>query len=206
MSILGNRGFSIPTPLREASDINTLEVCEIIEEFLQTTTVKVTIVRPSVTRHQCQDLKTMDTRKHWQGYERLKRNEVKIKSSESVQSHQQSNKHSKEIKIILITGRGVPFGSGMSRLPHFLSNRFTDGGEVASLKHRRALTSSKIPGTRFYYGLSQLKGYSAPERNIRHVGNRTRDLPTCSVVSEATTLPRVPINKRKQILEPASVH
>jgi hypothetical protein len=36
-----------------------------------------------------------------------------------------------------------------SRLPHFLDNRLTDGGEVVNLRRRPPFTHSKIPGTHF---------------------------------------------------------
>jgi hypothetical protein len=36
-----------------------------------------------------------------------------------------------------------------SRLPHFLDNRLTDGGEVVSLTRRPPFTLRKIPGTDF---------------------------------------------------------
>jgi hypothetical protein len=36
-----------------------------------------------------------------------------------------------------------------SRLPHFLDNRLTDGGEVVSLTYRLVFTSRKVPGTHF---------------------------------------------------------
>jgi hypothetical protein len=36
-------------------------------------------------------------------------------------------------KSIPVTGRGGPLGCERSRLPYFLDNRFTDGGEVVSL-------------------------------------------------------------------------
>jgi hypothetical protein len=35
-------------------------------------------------------------------------------------------------KAIPVTGREGPEGCEMSRLPHFLDNRLTDGGEVVS--------------------------------------------------------------------------
>jgi hypothetical protein len=41
-----------------------------------------------------------------------------------------------------------------SRLPHFLDNRFTEGGEI-SLMRRLPFTSRKIPGTHFYYRLGR---------------------------------------------------
>jgi hypothetical protein len=44
-------------------------------------------------------------------------------------------------KAILVTGRET------SRLPHFLDNRLTDGGEAVGLTHRQPFTLRKTPGT-----------------------------------------------------------
>jgi hypothetical protein len=44
----------------------------------------------------------------------------------------------KKGKAIPVTGRGGPKGCEASRIPHFLDNRVTDGGEVVSLTHRPA--------------------------------------------------------------------
>jgi hypothetical protein len=52
-------------------------------------------------------------------------------------------------KAILATGRGGPYGCDMSRLPHFLDNRLTDGDEVVSLTRWLSFTPRKIPGTHF---------------------------------------------------------
>jgi hypothetical protein len=52
-------------------------------------------------------------------------------------------------KAISITGREGPWGCEMSRLPHFLDNRLTDGGEVVSLTHWPPFTPRKMPGTNF---------------------------------------------------------
>jgi hypothetical protein len=38
-----------------------------------------------------------------------------------------------KVKAIPVTGRGDPYGYETSRLPHFLDNRLTEGGEVVSL-------------------------------------------------------------------------
>jgi hypothetical protein len=46
-------------------------------------------------------------------------------------------------KAIPITGRGGPYGCETSRLPHFLGNRLTDGGEVARLTPRPSLYPQK---------------------------------------------------------------
>jgi hypothetical protein len=52
-------------------------------------------------------------------------------------------------KAISVTGRAGPYGCEMSRLPHFLDNRLTDGGKVVSLTRRPPITPRKIPGTDF---------------------------------------------------------
>jgi hypothetical protein len=47
-------------------------------------------------------------------------------------------------KAIPETGREGPQGYETSRLPHFLENRLTDGGEVVSLTRRQPFTPRKI--------------------------------------------------------------
>jgi hypothetical protein len=42
-----------------------------------------------------------------------------------------------------------PIGREMSRLPHFLDCRLTDGGKVVSLMRRPPFTPRKIPRTHF---------------------------------------------------------
>jgi hypothetical protein len=54
-----------------------------------------------------------------------------------------------EGKAIPVTGREGPQGYETSRLPHFLDNRHTDGGEFVSLMGRPPFTPRKIPGTHF---------------------------------------------------------
>jgi hypothetical protein len=49
-------------------------------------------------------------------------------------------------------------------LPHFLDNRFTDGGEVIGLTLRPPFTPRKIPGIHFCYRLSRPLGHSAAGR------------------------------------------
>jgi hypothetical protein len=46
-------------------------------------------------------------------------------------------------KAIPVTGCEGPSGCEMSRLPHFLDSRLTDGGAVVGFKRQ------KIPGTHF---------------------------------------------------------
>jgi hypothetical protein len=73
-----------------------------------------------------------------------------------------------------------------SRLPHFLDNRLTVGGEVVSLARRSHFTPWKIPGSHFCYRLSRPQGHSAAgsitsTEKSNHIGNRTRNLPACRI-------------------------
>jgi hypothetical protein len=52
-------------------------------------------------------------------------------------------------KAIPVTGREGPQGCETSRLPHFIDNRLTDGGEVVSPTRRPPFTPKEIPGTHF---------------------------------------------------------
>jgi hypothetical protein len=54
-----------------------------------------------------------------------------------------------KVKAIPVTGREGIMGCETLRLPHFLDNRLTDGGEVVSLTHRPPFTPRKIPDTHF---------------------------------------------------------
>jgi hypothetical protein len=47
----------------------------------------------------------------------------------------------RKCKAVPITGRGGPYGSETSRLPHFLESRLTDGGEIVSPTRRPHLYS-----------------------------------------------------------------
>ena len=67
-----------------------------------------------------------------------------------------------------------------------------EGDKVVSPMHRRPLTPGNIPGTHFWKRLSRSQGNSAAGRitsmknSNDRIGNRTRDLPACSAVSEPT--------------------
>jgi hypothetical protein len=52
-------------------------------------------------------------------------------------------------KAIPVTSREGPYGCETSRLPHFLENRLTYGGEVLSPTRRPSFTPRDIPGTHF---------------------------------------------------------
>jgi hypothetical protein len=58
-------------------------------------------------------------------------------------------KTKKEGKVIPVTGREGRYGCETSRLPHFLDNWLTDGGEVVSLMRRSPFTPRNIPDTYF---------------------------------------------------------
>jgi hypothetical protein len=90
--------------------------------------------------------------------------------------------------------RGGPQGCETSRLPHFLDNRLTNGGEVVSLTLRPPFTLKKIPGTHFCLRLSRSQGHSvagrigSTDKDNNLISNRTHDLPACSIVPQSTTL------------------
>jgi hypothetical protein len=69
-------------------------------------------------------------------------------------------------------------------------------GKVVSPTHRPPLPPGNIPGTHFCWKLSQIQGHSAAGSIISMknfndtIGNRTRDLLTCSAVPQPTALPQ----------------
>ena len=73
-----------------------------------------------------------------------------------------------------------------------------EGGKVVSRTHRPPLIPGNSPGTHFYWRLSRPQGHSAAGRIMSMknssdtIGNRTRDLPICSAVSQPTAPPRGP--------------
>ena len=97
-------------------------------------------------------------------------------------------------------GCRVPFpggknGRGLTLTTHFhIESRLGMNGAV------------NILGTHFCYRLSQAQGHSAARRIMSMknsndtIGNQTRDLPTCSAVSQPTAPPRAPIGYVKLVL------
>ena len=71
-----------------------------------------------------------------------------------------------------------------------------EGGKVVSYTHRPPLPPGNIPGTHLCYRLCRPQVYIAAGRIMSMtnsndtVGNRTRDLPTCSAVPQQTASPR----------------
>jgi hypothetical protein len=85
----------------------------------------------------------------------------------------------------------------MSRLPHFLDNRLTNGGGVVSPMHWLLFTPRKSPHTHICQRLSQ-PSHSATRR-IRSIeksndllGNQNHDLLACSIVPQPIILLHAP--------------
>jgi hypothetical protein len=78
-------------------------------------------------------------------------------------------------------------GDVTSRLPHFLDNWITDGGEVVSLDRRPHFNPRKCSGTYFHSTAGRIRSIKKSNYLIRH---RTRDIPAYSIVSQSTTLQR----------------
>jgi hypothetical protein len=97
-------------------------------------------------------------------------------------------------KSIRVTDRGGPKGCETSRLPHFLDNRLTDGSKVVSLTGRHPLPPGRFLVLISVRGHSRTRWIRWLEKLIDLIGNRTSDLPACSIVPQPTTLPRAPMN------------
>jgi hypothetical protein len=80
-----------------------------------------------------------------------------------------------------------PEGSRKLRFPDFMTTA-QDGRKVVSLTHLPPLPPGNTPDTHFCQSLSRPQGQSATGRimSLKNssdtIGNRTRDLPVCSVV------------------------
>jgi hypothetical protein len=102
----------------------------------------------------------------------------------------------KIIEAIPLTGLRGPQICNTSRLPYFLDNRLTDGGEVVSLTRRPPFTPRNTSSTHFCYRLSRHQGHSAAgrirstEKSSDLIRNQTRDHPACIIVPQPTGLPR----------------
>jgi hypothetical protein len=58
-------------------------------------------------------------------------------------------------KLALKTGCGGPYGCETSRLPHFLDNRLTDGGEILNLTRRPPFTPTRNVNKKNYHLIQQ---------------------------------------------------
>jgi hypothetical protein len=92
-------------------------------------------------------------------------------------------------------GKAVPLqawsgteGSRKLRFPDFMTTAKV-GGKVVSLMHQPPLPPGNTPGTRSCLRLSRPQGHSATGRimSLKNsndtIGNRTHDLPVCSIVT-----------------------
>jgi len=67
---------------------------------------------------------------------------------------------------------------------------------LSAVRTGRFYPQGNIPGTHFFMRLSQPQGHNVAGRIMSMknsndtIGNRTRDLPTCSVVPQPTAQPR----------------
>jgi hypothetical protein len=105
-------------------------------------------------------------------------------------------------KAIPLQAWGGPEGSRRLRLPDFKTNRHMKVVRLSALRTGRLYLPGNIPGTHFCLRLSRPQGHSAAGRIMSMknsndtIGNRTRDLPTCSVVPQPTAPPRAPVNSQ----------
>jgi hypothetical protein len=82
----------------------------------------------------------------------------------------------------------------MSRLPHFIENLLTDGGEIVSLLRwqkcfppGRLLIHISVGSSVEPKAIVLLEELGKLKQIINLIGNRTCDLPACKVVAEPTT-------------------
>jgi hypothetical protein len=78
------------------------------------------------------------------------------------------------------------------RLPHFLDTWPTDGGAVVSLCGGHPLSQEDSWCSFLLRGHSVAGRIRSIEESSDLIGNRTHELPACSIVPEPTTLPHAP--------------
>jgi len=94
----------------------------------------------------------------------------------------------KKVKAVPLQAWPSPEVTRKLMFPDFMTTAQI-GGKVVSLLHRPPLPPRKTPGTHFCYRLSRPQGHSATGRIMSLnnycdiIGNRTCDLPVCSIVS-----------------------
>ena len=81
-----------------------------------------------------------------------------------------------------------------------------EGGKVVSSNTGRLYPPVNIPGTHFCWRLSRPQGHSSARRIMSMknsndtIGNRTRDLPTCSSVPQPTASPRARFSFKEELI------
>ena len=91
-----------------------------------------------------------------------------------------------QVKAVPLEAWSGPEGSRKLRFPDFVATA-QNGGKVVSLTHSPPLPPENTPGTHFCQRLNRPQGHSAIGRIMSlqnsndTIGNRTRDLPVCSV-------------------------
>jgi hypothetical protein len=88
--------------------------------------------------------------------------------------------------MTLVTGCGGPYGCETSRLPHFLDNRFKDGGEVV----KPYVPAAPLHAGRFLVLIS-IRGRVDPRAIVRLVGSFQLRNPMTSSGIELATFRRV---------------
>jgi hypothetical protein len=101
----------------------------------------------------------------------------------------------KKSKAVPLQAWSGPEGSRKLRFPDFMTTA-QGGSRVNSLTQRPPLPPGNTPGTHFCWRPGRPQGHSATGRimSLKNssdtIGNRTRDLPVCSVITLRTTPPR----------------
>ena len=99
-----------------------------------------------------------------------------------------------------ITSLDRPWGFQEAEAPRFQDNRHMKVVRLSELRTGRLYPPENIPGTHFFYRLSQPQGHSAAGRIMSMknsndtIGNRTRDLQACSAVPQPTAPTRIPFS------------
>jgi hypothetical protein len=102
----------------------------------------------------------------------------------------------KNSRVNSVTGRGGPYGCEASRLPCFIDNGLTYGGEVSLMRRTAVLYPKKDSWYSFLLEAESTPGPQcgwksrSTEKSNDLIGNRTRDLRTCRRLPRPTTLRR----------------
>jgi hypothetical protein len=102
-----------------------------------------------------------------------------------------------------ITGLDRPWGFQEVEISRFNDTRHTKVISLSALRTDRLYPPGNTPGTHFCWSLSQPQSHSVAGRIMsmknsnETIGNRTRDLPACCVVTQSNAPPCVPVSTRQ---------